>query len=95
MKQTFGDFMKGMLFNMLIGIWGLIPAIVLLILHFTNGISWLFALLAAVLWLLIVIMRSYILYFAASNSRGPYEQRPNKNPYSAKTSDVLKEHDEQ
>lgn len=72
-----------LIFNMLISIWGLIPAFVLLILHFWLKISlwWAAGLFAA--WILFVVLWTVIVYVVNRYCVVEDKPRKNKNPYSA------------
>lgn len=78
-----GGFMLCLLFNMLLNLEGLIPAAVLLALHFILGLSAWWAALAAALWLLWLVVWMLILGWAGRCSNTPDMPKENKNPYSA------------
>ena len=77
-----GSFFICLLFNMLVNIEGLIPAAVLLILHFVFEWSVWWAVLAAGLWALWLILWMLFMGFAAKSSNTPDPPKQNKNPYS-------------
>lgn len=94
MRKSFGGFLLCVLINLLFDLWGILPAAVLLILHFWIGISYLYAILALLLWILVVLVRTAIITYAAHTGESAYIQRPNKNPYSKNTSDYLEDKSE-
>ncbi len=61
---------------------GLIPAVLLLILHFWPGIPIYWCFIALGLWLLFVFIRMLFFRFAISSSQEPTPFRENRNPYS-------------
>ena len=77
-----GSFLLCLLLNMLLNLEGLIPAAVLLALHFVLRWSVFWAALAAGLWLVSLIFWMLFMGFAAKSSSTPDPPRANKNPYS-------------
>ena len=77
-----GSFALCLLFNMLLNAEGLIPAVVLLILHFVFKWSILWSGLAAGLWIVWLILWMLFMGFAAKSSNTPDPPKENKNPYS-------------
>lgn len=77
-----GSFLLCLLFNMLLNLEGLIPASVLLALHFILKWSIWWAVLAAGLWIVYLILWMLFMGFAAKCSNTPDAPKENKNPYS-------------
>ena len=77
-----GSFLLCLLFNMLLNLEGLIPASVLLALHFIMKWSIWWAVLAAGLWIVYLILWMLFMGFAAKSSSTPDAPKENKNPYS-------------
>ena len=69
--------------NLLFNLEWAIPAVLCFILHFVFGISlwWTFG--AAALWILIVLLRTLLLFALNKAGNMPEKQRENKNPYSS------------
>ena len=61
---------------------GLVPAVVLLVLHFWPGIPLFWFFIALGLWLLFVLIRMIFFRFAIRASAEPTPYRKNRNPYS-------------
>lgn len=78
-----GNFIICLLFNMLLNIEGLIPAGVLLALHFILKWSIWWAALAAGLWILWLIVWMLFVGWAGRCGSTPDPPKENKNPYSA------------
>lgn len=78
-----GGFVLCLLLNILLNSEGLIPAVILLALHFALGWSWHWAALAAALWLAWIAVWTLFLSWASRCSGAPDEPKENKNPYSA------------
>lgn len=72
------------LFNLLLNLEGLLPALIFLALHFIFDISIVWAGGFAAFWLTRIIVKTLLLSFACrcGNEKTPY--RENKNPYSVK-----------
>lgn len=71
----------------------LIPTVLLLVLHFTLGISiWWFVGLLTV-WIISVILGSFILNWASSCSNEEKPYRENKNRYSKRNGEMFPETD--
>ncbi len=79
-----GNFLICLLFNMLLNIDGLIPAVVLLVLHFLFKISVWWSVAAAVIWIVCLSVWMFIIGWARDCSSEPDAPKENKNPYSAK-----------
>ena len=77
-----GSFALCLLLNMLLNLKGLIPAAVLLALHFIFKWSVWWAVLAAGLWIVWLILRMLFVGFAAKCGNTPDPPKENKNPYS-------------
>ncbi len=77
-----GGFLPSLLFNLLWNLEGLLPAAVLLGLHFWLGWSPWWAVLAAALWLLGIILRMLLIGWARHCGDTPDPPKRNKNPYS-------------
>ena len=75
-----GGFVLCLLFNMLLNLEGLIPAAVLLVLHFIWQWSVWWAVLAAGLWIVYLILWMLFVGFAAKSSNTPDPPKKNKNP---------------
>lgn len=77
-----GGFFLCLILNMLISILGIIPAAVLLVLHFWLKISLWWSVIAFAIWVLCVVLWTAVMYLA--NRYGAVEDVPkeNKNPYS-------------
>lgn len=78
-----GNFLLCLAINMALNADGLIPAVLLLILHFWLGWPLWLTFAAAGAWLLILIVRMAILRWANCCGNVPDPPRKNKNPYSA------------
>ena len=78
-----GNFLMCLLFNMLLNLEGLIPAAVLLALHFLFDWSVWWSVLAVGLWILWLIL--WMLFIGWAGKCGSTHDAPkkNKNPYSA------------
>lgn len=68
---------------MLLNLDGLIPAAILLVLHFWRGWSPWWAVGAAGIWLLVLVLQMLLLGWASRCGNIPDPPRENKNPYSA------------
>ena len=77
-----GSFLLCLLFNMLLNLEGLIPASVFLALHFIMKWSIWWAVLAAGLWIVYLILWMLFMRFAAKSSNTLDPPKENKNPYS-------------
>lgn len=77
-----GNFILCLLFNMLLNFEGLIPAAVLLVLHFIFGWSVWWSALAAALWIVWLIIWMLFIGWAGRCSSTPDPPKENKNPYS-------------
>ena len=85
MRQTkrSGNFLLCLLINMLLNLEGLIPAGILLLLHFWLGWSIWWAALALGLWILGLILWMSFVGWASKCGSTPDPPKENKNPYSA------------
>lgn len=77
-----GSFALCLLLNMLLNLKGLIPAAVLLALHFVFKWSVWWAVLVAGLWIVWLILWMLFVGFAAKCGNTPDPPKENKNPYS-------------
>ncbi len=77
-----------LLLNVLLNIEGLIPAAILLALHFWLGISVWWAVAALGLWLLWIILWMLLMGAASKCSNEVPVHKENKNPYSSKNADL-------
>ena len=77
-----GGFFLCLLWHALLGFWGTVPAWILLVLHFTIGLSivWFWVALGA--WALCVLFRTLLVIFARYGSAHRKPVPENKNPYS-------------
>lgn len=78
-----GCFIMRLLFNMLLNFEGIVPAAVLLALHYALKWSVWWAALAAALWILWLILWMLFLGWAGRCSSAQNPSKENKNPYSA------------
>lgn len=62
---------------------GFIPAVLLLALHFWLKISFWWAVLAAALWVVGIILHTLLIGWSAGCAGTPDKPKENKNPYSA------------
>ena len=90
-KHSFSDIMLCFLFELLREIWGVIPAVILLILHFRFKLSLLYSVITFIIWLIVVACSTALIAFANKCSDEPVINRPNKNAHSAKTAEVFKD----
>ena len=77
-----GSFILCLLFNMLMNLEGLIPAAVLLILHFLFDWSIWWSVLAAALWIVLIILWMLFIGWSGRCGSTPDTPKENKNPYS-------------
>ena len=78
-----GSFWLCLLLNMLLNAEGLIPAGLLLVMHFWRGWPLWWAAVAAGLWLLGLLIWMLIFGWANRCGNTPDPPKPNQNPYSA------------
>ena len=78
-----GGFFLCLLLNMLLNFEGMIPAAVLLVLHFVFGWSLRWAAGALGVWLLWLVIWSCVIGWAGRCGSAPDPKKENKNPYSA------------
>lgn len=89
-RSNRGSFFPNLLFNLLLNADGLIPAAVLTALHFIFDISLKWALAAALVWALIILLNMAVLTAASCAANSPEHPTKNRNPYSAKNGDIFK-----
>lgn len=91
-----GNFLISLFFNILLNFEGIIPAAVLLVLHFWLDISIWWSAAALALWLLWIILWMLFMGWANECGNTPDKPKENKNPYSAanKGNNTLKGEDE-
>ncbi len=75
------------LFNLILNYWWGALAAVFLVLYLWLGVPILLSLIMLTVWLIIALVNTALVVWAANNSGGPVTQRKNLNPYSAKNSD--------
>lgn len=80
-----GSFLISLLINMFLNIEGVIPAVVLLVLHYYFDISVWWSVFALALWILYLIIWMLILGYVSRCSNTPDRKTVNKNPYSKKS----------
>ena len=82
------NFLKNLLLNLALNLWGLVPALVLLILHFVFHIPLKWAFIALGAWVAYIAVKVLIITLFASLPKPTKEEeyRKNKNPYSNKNS---------
>ena len=79
-------FILCLLINMLLNYKGMIPAVVLLVLHFILNWSLWLSIAAFGSWLLWLILWMYLIGWTERYDNTPEPQKKNKNPYSADNS---------
>ena len=79
-------FILCLLINMLLNYKGMIPAVVLLVLHFILNWSLWLSIAAFGAWLLWLILWMYLIGWTERYYNTPEPQKKNKNPYSADNS---------
>lgn len=82
-----GSFFLCLLFNMLLNLEGLVPAAILLVLHFWLGWSVWWAVIAAVIWILVMIIWMLLVGWLSEYDSVPLSQNKKKNPPSDKNSE--------
>lgn len=82
MTKRSGGFFFCLILNMLMNTDGLIPAALLLVLHFWKGWSLWWSVGAAGIWLLVIVLRMLLLTWASRCGSEPTPYQENKNPYS-------------
>ncbi|WP_295126117.1 hypothetical protein [Ruminococcus sp.] len=70
--------------NLLINLWGAIPAVILLVLHFTIGVPMWFFWIALAGWVVIIGTMTVLMHWISIQPSLPEKPRENKNPYSKK-----------
>ena len=83
-------FLVCLLLNMLLNFEGIIPAAVLLVLHFAFKLPVWWAALAVALWIAQIAFWMLFTGWAGRCSREKNPQRENKNPYSVKAKQTNK-----
>lgn len=83
-----GNFFLCLLFNMLLNLEWTIPAWILLALHFLFDWSIWWFWLALGLWLLSILLWMDVIGWATRCGNTPDPPKENKNPYSAKTTEI-------
>ena len=78
-----GGFFVCLIFNMFLNILWLIPAAVLLALHFLLDISAWWAIGAAIAWFVYILLWVMLIGWAGRCGSEPDAPKENKNPYSA------------
>ena len=81
--KHYGSFFICLFINMILNFEGIIPAAVLLILHFALGWSFWWSLIALVVWIVMLILWMRIVGWAGRCADTKDLPRENKNPYSA------------
>ena len=76
-------FILSFLINLLFNLEWAIPAVICFVLHFIFHISLWWSFIALILWLLIVLARTSLLFALNRVGNMPEKQRENKNPYSS------------
>lgn len=96
MKQA--DLSRGFLMcfltNLVLHFWWGLAALVLLILHFWLDVSPVFSWVLSVIWGLHALILTLLVSWGNRSSSIPTPKKENKNPYSAKTEDILPKKDE-
>ena len=90
MRQTrrSGNFVLCLLINMVLNAEGLIPAAILLTLHFWLKFSVWWSVLAVGLWLARLTVGMLLIGWASRCGNTPDPVKPNKNPYSKSHTDL-------
>ena len=83
-KKEHGGFFLCLLWHMLLFFPGTVPAWVLLVLHFTIGLSLVWFWTALSVWFLTVLIRTLLVLFARYGGEHRIPSPENKNPYSQK-----------
>lgn len=83
-----GSFAVCLLINMLLNLEGLIPAGILLILHFALGWKLWYTFAAVGLWILYLMIWMSIIGWAGCCGSTPDAPKENKNPYSNKNKNI-------
>lgn len=78
-----GNFIFIFLLNMMLNLEGLIPAAILIALHFFLHISIWWGIGAFCLWILYLLIWMWILSWTSKSSNTPDKPKLNKNPYSS------------
>ncbi len=83
-------FFTNLFFNLVLNIEGIIPALILLALHYFFDFSLLWFWIALGVWVLGIVIRMLFLGFAMKCSNMPDKHLDNVNPYSAKDIKIRK-----
>ncbi len=78
-----GNFVLCLLINMLLNLDGLIPAVILFILHFIFDISIWWGIGAVLAWFIYLMLWMLIFGWASKASNSKVVPKENKNPYSS------------
>ena len=80
------NFLGNLGINLLLNLWGIIPAAILFILHFIFPVSLKWALFALLIWIGYIAIRLVVITFFVSLPTPTKEEeyRENKNPYYKK-----------
>ena len=76
-------FMLSFFINLLFNLEWAIPAVICFVLHFIFHISLWWSFGAVMLWLIVVLARTLLLFALNKAGNMPEKQRENKNPYSS------------
>lgn len=87
-------FILSFFINLLFNLEWAIPAVICFVLHFILHISLWWSFGAVMLWILIVLARTSLLFALNRVGNMPEKQRENKNPYSAKGYNPINKGDE-
>ena len=79
-----GTLFRSFMINILLDMWGAIPAVILLVLHFFLGVPLWFFVMALAGWLVIVGTMTVLMHLITSQPDTPHKQKKNMNPYSKK-----------
>lgn len=85
-------FLLCFLTNLTLHFWWGAASLVLLILHFWLDISLIFSWAAFAIWGIQSLILTALVYWVNQNGQERDPVKQNKNPYSAKTEDLLSEH---
>ena len=91
-KAESGNFFLALILNLVFNLEWVIPAVILLVLHFTTGLPIYWFWIALGLWLGIILIMTLALGWAGKSSAPP-PPRENKNPYSKHTFLMGKDND--
>lgn len=77
------------LLNLFLNFEGLIPAAILLALHFLLHISCWWAVLVTALWIVQILLYTLVIGWANKCGNAPDKPKENKNPYSATNKSIF------